>query len=589
MKSLSTCTSALTFLCCLAATPLLAQQGGVGGPGGNGQQGNIAPLGDAPVPNENPITEAKRVLGKILFWDEQLSSDNTVACGTCHKPAEGGADSRLAMNPGFDAIFGTDDDIVGSPGIRALDENGLQLNDPIFGHAAQVTGRATPSFLTSMFADSNFWDGRATDEFVDPLNPNSVIIENGGALESQAIGPILNTVEMAQQGRDWTDVTSKLSTVSPLALASNIPADMQDALQGNPDYPRLFSSAFGNNEITPVRIALAIATYERTLVPNETPWDNYVAGDLNAMTIDQIAGWEAFNDETPCANCHRPPLFSDDNFRNIGLRPSVEDLGRFEVTGNNNDRGEFKTPSLRNSGLRSALMHVGWVTDVADALDFYNAGENNTGHVQFRQNQSNIPNSNIDIDEIDVFGKDPVRLAQVVEFIANGLTDPRVANETFPFDRPTLSTEQSQASTLTLVLSGATSDNSVTEASFSGSVSSDRSSGGETIFSTDELLAINVQINVADIDTNRNGNLYCLVGYQGNFYALNANGDYESWNGHPDSLPIARSVSALGSIQQMSIVERFTQTLGQFDIYVGYDTADGVIRYNSSPVRFTVQ
>ena len=55
-----------------------------------------AELPPVPVPAENPITEPKRVLGKILFWDEQLSSDNSVACGTCHRPAWGGADARNA-------------------------------------------------------------------------------------------------------------------------------------------------------------------------------------------------------------------------------------------------------------------------------------------------------------------------------------------------------------------------------------------------------------------------------------------------------------------------------------------------------------
>lgn len=563
---------------------------GIAQPGGpNNGPNDARPLGDAPVPDENPITESKRVLGKILFWDEQLSSDNTVACGTCHKPAAGGGDTRLAINPGFDMIFGTADDVTGSPGIRALDENGLQINDPVFGHGAQVTGRATPSFLTSMFADSNFWDGRATDEFVDPLNPDSIIIESGGALESQAIGPILSTIEMAQQGRDWADVTDKLAQLIPLALASNIPADMADALQGDANYPALFQSAFGDNAITPVRIGMAIATYERTLVPNQTPWDQYVAGDSTAMTADQIAGWEAFDEQTPCGNCHRPPLFSDDNFRNIGLRPAIEDLGRFDVSGRNQDRGEFRTPSLRNTGLKQAMMHVGWITDVADAIDFYNAGTNNTGHIQFTQNQSGIPNSNLDIDEIDVFGNDPVRRNQVIDFIANGLTDPRVANESFPFDRPTLASELiSESAVLGATIAGATSDSSATTASFVGSVASNDGGTNRRTFSTNETLAINMQINIASADTQSSGNIYCLVSYEGAFYGLNPNGNYVPWNGNPDSLPVARFETVLGDIQQMAIVEQFTQTRGEFAVFVGYDTADGVIRYNSNPVQFVV-
>ena len=581
MKSLGVCIIALIVSTLSVQT--IAQ------PGGGNPPNQPTALGQAPVPVENPITESKRVLGKILFWDEQLSSDNSVACGTCHKPVAGGADSRLAINPGLDSIFGTADDVIGSPGMRSLDANGLQLNHPLFGHSAQVTNRATPSFFTSMFADSNFWDGRASDQFVDPLNPTTIVIESGGALESQALGPILNTVEMAQQDRDWVDVIAKLSQIQPLALAMNIPADMADALQGIGDYPTLFNAAFGDEQITPVRIAFAIATYERTLVPNQTPWDAFIGGDANAMTADQIAGWDAFT-QTTCGNCHRPPLFTDNNFRNIGLRPAGEDLGEFVVTNNTNDRGNFKTPSLRNAGIRKALMHVGWVTDVADALDFYNSGTNDTGHTQFTQDQSGIPNSNLDIDEINVFGNDPVRRAQVIDFIANGLTDSRVAKELYPFDRPTLASEFTSASELNLTpIPGSASNSLPTTASFLGSVTSDSINTTPGRFSVFESLAINMQINVAEQDRNRSGNLYCVIGYGNRLYALNGDNEYNLWDGNPASLPSSRSVAVLGAIQQLSIIERFTQTSGLFDIYVGYDTDDGVIRYNSAPLQFIVQ
>ena len=270
------------ILCALVCCPQVSAQPGPLGPAG--PTAPIEPLSPVPEPVENPITESKRVLGKILFWDEQLSSDNTVACGTCHKPATGGADSRLAVNPGFDGLFGIDDDIVGSLGIPSLDAQGLPIEDPLFGHGAQVTGRASQSFLTAMYADSNFWDGRATDIFVDPLDPNNIIIQTGGALESQAVGPIVSSVEMAKQSRTWTEVTQKLELVVPLSLADNIPPDMSDALIANPGYPQLFAQAFGEGSITPARIAMAIATYERTLLPDQTPWDLYMAGDTSAIT-----------------------------------------------------------------------------------------------------------------------------------------------------------------------------------------------------------------------------------------------------------------------------------------------------------------
>ena len=251
-----------------------------------------------PQSPQNPVTESKRVLGKILFWEEQLSSDDTVACGTCHIPAAGGSDPRLSAHPGPDGNFGTDDDTIGSAGIVHRDMANDPVVDPIFGTDRQVTGRAAPTMLMSMYAEDVFWDGRARSAFPDPLNPVDIVIPVGGALESQAVGPILSNVEMAHDGRTWADVTNKLAVSTPLARAARIPPDMAAALVDNPTYPELFDAAFGDPEITPVRIGMAIATYERTLVPDQTPWDLFMAGDANAMTPDQIQGWNDFSEQT---------------------------------------------------------------------------------------------------------------------------------------------------------------------------------------------------------------------------------------------------------------------------------------------------
>ena len=122
----------ITILLCLAATPA----GSI-----------IAGLPPIPVPSENPITEEKRVLGKILFWDEQLSSDNTIACGTCHQPGNGGVDPRLAVNPGPDGNTPSPDDILGSLGVTLVDSNGQPVAAVVFGRfaAETVTQRLTPA------------------------------------------------------------------------------------------------------------------------------------------------------------------------------------------------------------------------------------------------------------------------------------------------------------------------------------------------------------------------------------------------------------------------------------------------------------
>ena len=106
----------------------------------------LAALPPVPVPAENPVTEPKRVLGKMLFWDEQLSSDGSIACGTCHRPAQGGADPRVGRNPGVDK--GTIDDVLGSPGSARLDRDGRPLPRPQCGCGPQVTPRAAPELRT---------------------------------------------------------------------------------------------------------------------------------------------------------------------------------------------------------------------------------------------------------------------------------------------------------------------------------------------------------------------------------------------------------------------------------------------------------
>ena len=396
-----------------------------------------AQLGLPLVPAENPITEEKRVLGKILFWDEQLSSDNTTACGRCHIPNQAGTDARAGHHPGFDGEFDTADDVFASPGVRAAASDGSYQPHPSFGFEPQVTRRIAPSNLLSAYFPRLFHDGRAQGQFIDPQDL-TVVIRSGGALEIQAIAPPLNTTEMAHADRTWDDVAAKLGSVRPLALASNIPADMAAAIDANPSYPALFEAAFGDTAINARRIAFAIATYERTLVPNQTPWDLFMAGDSKAMTPEQIDGWTTFQQPASrCQVCHVPPLFSDQIFHNVGVHDWHNDPGRMEVTMTIFDRGKFKVPSLRNVGLRPAFFHHGGVImaigpgvfSVDDVISFYLQED---GHMQFADGLSPL---------LATLTIPPESRANLVDFLENALIDPRVASEAFPFDRPTLYSE----------------------------------------------------------------------------------------------------------------------------------------------------
>ncbi|HZT55533.1 MAG TPA: cytochrome c peroxidase, partial [Burkholderiaceae bacterium] len=369
----------------------------------------------------------KAVLGKLLFWEEQMSSNNRVACGTCHRPAQGGGDPRRAPNPGLDGVQPSPDDTFGSPGIIRSDAANSYLPSSLFGLQPQVTGRAAPSAINGAWFGEAFWDGRARGQFLDP-ETGLVSLPAGGALESQATGPVLSGVEMAHDARNWTEVEQKLQTARPMAVATNLPPDMAAAIAGGRSYPDLFNAAFGDPAITAARIAFAIATYERTLVPDQTPFDQFVRGNPAALSPQQVNGMNLFNGPARCNLCHTPGLFSDGGFHNLGLRPIAEDSGRLAVSGLFGDRGRFKTPSLRNAGLRSSFMHTGQFTQLGQVLGFYNGGGG--------------PNLDNKDPLLQPLGLQPNLLGDLGNFIANGLTDARVRDGLFPFDRPTLASER---------------------------------------------------------------------------------------------------------------------------------------------------
>ncbi len=399
-------TGVAMLLLCGAARLALAQA-----PGG---------LPPVPVPPENPVTEDKRVLGKILFWEERLSSDAAVACGTCHRPGRSGTDGRIGINPGPDLVFGTPDDVKGSPGVAHADATNAPVNDPVYGFGRQVTRRSAPSAIGAAYAPLLFWDGRAGGTLVDP-ETGVTTIPNGAALETQALAPILNAAEMSHEGRGWGEVAAWLRRVEPLGSATRLPSDVAGAVASHPSYPDLFAAAFGDPAITGARIAMALATYERTLVANQTPWDRFVGGDPNALTPGQRAGWDFFRN-SPCSACHAPPQFTNNTFRTIGVRPATEDAGRQEITAQPQDRGRFKVPTLRGVGRKATFMHGGELATLQDVIAFYRPNNPN----RFPEN----------LDPLLPVPVPPDQQPALIDFLANGLTDPRVAAETFPFDQP---------------------------------------------------------------------------------------------------------------------------------------------------------
>jgi cytochrome c peroxidase len=388
------------------------------------QQGGTAPLGPPPnAPPGNPLTATKISLGKALFWDEQMSSTKTVSCGTCHHASSGGADPRITgINPGPDGLFNTGDDIRGSLGVPMNEPDGRYRFSATYGFGDQVTGRASMSYVNAAYAPILFWDGRATGQFNDPIL-NLPIFLNGASLESQSVGPPVSSVEMGHEGIDWTQVASRVAESKPLALSPSVPQSLQTWIDGR-TYPELFLEAFGTAEVSPARIAMAIASFERSTFSDQTPWDLDVQG-ITPLTPQESMGRNLFNSGTfACGVCHGGNRFTDGAFHYIGVRPDTEDIGREAVTGMPNDRGAFRSPGLRNVGLRKSFFHNGKFTTLEEVIDFYDRGGD------FDAN--NKPNL------IHVLNLAPGQRAAILAFMRRPMTDPRVVTETGPFERPAL-------------------------------------------------------------------------------------------------------------------------------------------------------
>jgi cytochrome c peroxidase len=351
---------------------------------------------DVAVPPGNPITPDKILLGKALFFEEQLSADDTMACATCHLPEAGGGEARPpGRHPGRDEALDTEDDEFGSSGVVRQDRDGEYRRDTRFEFSPQSTGRNSPSVYGAAFYEALFWDRRAGQEFRD-LEGN-VILPEFAALETQAVAPLTSPVEMANEARTWAAITTKLAAARPLALAHALPAELA-VFVADASYGELFARVFGSEEITRERIAMALATFERILVPDQTPFD------LGTMTSEQELGFQVFRTRGSCTACHFETnrLFTDGVLHGINLP------GHSRVV---------KTPNLRNVGLRRRLMSSGQFTDLDQVVSHY--------------------------EEFGFFHSPlkPDERRALLDFLGNALTDKRVLNQTPPFDRPKLRSE----------------------------------------------------------------------------------------------------------------------------------------------------
>ncbi|HEY2413463.1 MAG TPA: cytochrome c peroxidase [Pirellulaceae bacterium] len=234
------------------------------------------------------------------------------------------------------------------------------------GVRSQVGGRSAPTIINAAYSELQFWDGRAL------------------RLEGQALGPIQNPIEMDHK---LDECVAKLNKI--------------------PGYKQQFQKVFGT-DVTSENISKAIASFERTVLSGNAPYDKYKAGNHNVMSVAAERGMKLFFGKAHCSACHVGPNFTDESFHNIGVGMKAEkpDLGRYEVTKVVGDKGAFKTPTLREVARHAPYMHDGSLKTLEDVVEHYDKG--------------GVPNAQLD-EEIFPLKLSATEKSDLLTFMKEGL------------------------------------------------------------------------------------------------------------------------------------------------------------------------
>jgi cytochrome c peroxidase len=254
---------------------------------------------EIPFPKDDPYSDAKLTLGRLLFFDPILSGSEIRSCSSCHNPGLSWAD--------------------GQP--HAIGEN------------QQALTLRTPTLLNVAWTPKLGWDGHFRD------------------LEDVAMGPITSPDNM------------------------NLPVKTLIArLDAIPGYVEAFDAAFGSGDITERKVEMALATFERSIVSKEAPFDRWIKGDERAIGESAKRGFDLFNGKANCAACHSGWAFTDASFHDIGVARHG-DIGRGRLFPTSVKlRYAFKTPTLRDVARRSPYMHDGSLPNLDLVIDLYDRG-----------------------------------------------------------------------------------------------------------------------------------------------------------------------------------------------------------------------
>lgn len=327
-------------------------------------------------PKDNPTSTAKQTLGKLLFYDPILSGNKDVACATCHHPDMGYAEF-------LDISIGTNARGLGSK---------RKFNTP---NTIPFVKRNAQTIINAAF---NGFQGHET---YMPENATMFWDDRAKSLEKQALEPIKALEEMRGLGFNENAILDEVI----------------QRLRHIPEYEKLFKEAFNDAEpVTVENLGKAIAAFERTLIANNSRFDQYLRGDNRSISISEKEGFELFQ-KVGCVNCHNGPMFSDYKMHVLGVPENSKlptmDIGVADIT--LRDSFAFRTPTLRNLRFTAPYMHNGSFMSLRRVLEFY---EDISRNIQ--------RNPNVNPDQFDPFIRDlelsVKEMALIISFL-NTLND----------------------------------------------------------------------------------------------------------------------------------------------------------------------
>lgn len=205
-----------------------------------------------------------------------------------------------------------------------------------FGHDRKTGSRNAMPLFTAAYMKELFWDGRSA------------------SLEDQAHLPIIDPVEMAGEAEV---IETRINAI--------------------PEYRAAFRAAYGIETATLTDIARALADFERAIPPPRSKWDRVFTEGTNVLTDQELTGLHLFRTKAGCVNCHNGPLLTDQRYHNLGISfygRSREDTGRWAVTGDPSDSGQFRTQSLRGVRRTAPYMHNGLFPHLEGVVNLYVGG-----------------------------------------------------------------------------------------------------------------------------------------------------------------------------------------------------------------------